>query len=204
MADKYKNFDALQRGEKRRTFRIRTRHRTPTAIVAPHGGGIEAGTAEIADRIAGSEFSFYAFEGLKASQNRTLHMTSAHFDESECCEMLKNSACVVCIHGEASLKKIVFLGGSDTLTGRRIRQALETAGFVVRTHTSRLLQGTDRRNICNRGTTGRGVQLELSKGLRRSFFAGLSRIGRRTTTENLARFVKALRSALVDDRAGGR
>src|SRR5437667_610635 len=111
MPDKYNNFDALRRGEKLRNFRIRTRHRTATAIVAPHGGGIESGTSEIADRVARGEFSFYAFEGLKASRNRSLHITSTHFDEPKCCEMLENSTCVVCIHGEASLKKVVFLGG---------------------------------------------------------------------------------------------
>jgi phage replication-related protein YjqB (UPF0714/DUF867 family) len=198
MADTYKTFDALKRGEKGRSFRIRSRRGTATAIIAPHGGGIEAGTSEIADRIAGDDLSFYAFEGRKGSANRKLHITSTHFDEPVCCELLTHSASVVCIHGEGSLQKIVFLGGSDIEAGHQIRRALEAAEFVVRTHRNRLLQGTDRRNVCNRGITGRGVQLELSKGLRRSFFAGLSQTGRRKTTKHFAEFVKAIRTALTD------
>lgn len=197
MADTYKTFDALKDGERRRSFGIRTRRGTATAIIAPHGGSIEAGTSEIADRIAGDVFSFYAFEGRKGSGNRRLHITSTNFDEPVCCEILARSESVVSIHGEGSPQKIVFLGGSDTQAGRHIRQALQAAGFVVRIHSNRLLQGTERRNVCNRGITGRGVQLELSKGLRRSFFAGLSRVGRRKTTKDFAKFVKAVRSALT-------
>jgi phage replication-related protein YjqB (UPF0714/DUF867 family) len=39
------------------------------AVVALHGGGIEPGSSEIANDIAGEESSFYAFEGLKAPDN---------------------------------------------------------------------------------------------------------------------------------------
>ena len=35
------------------------------AILAPHGGRIEAGTSEIAELIAGTEHSLFCFEGLK-------------------------------------------------------------------------------------------------------------------------------------------
>jgi len=33
--------------------------------MAPHGGGIEPGTIDIADAIARSEYTFYAFQGIK-------------------------------------------------------------------------------------------------------------------------------------------
>ncbi len=35
------------------------------AVMAPHGGGIEPGTSEIANRVAGDEHAYYSFEGLK-------------------------------------------------------------------------------------------------------------------------------------------
>ena len=57
MADKYRNFDQLSRNESSGIdFRILVRRaRTAFAIVAPHGGGIEPGTSEIADSIAALE-----------------------------------------------------------------------------------------------------------------------------------------------------
>jgi phage replication-related protein YjqB (UPF0714/DUF867 family) len=44
------------------------------AILAPHGGGIEPGTSELAEAVAGEGLSFYAFEGLKRSGNAVLHV----------------------------------------------------------------------------------------------------------------------------------
>jgi len=67
----------------------------------------------------------------------------------------------------------------------RLRDSLIARGFTVETHNSPALQGCDEPNICNRGKSGCGVQLELSNGLRRSFFESLSRSGRQTKTEHL-------------------
>jgi phage replication-related protein YjqB (UPF0714/DUF867 family) len=200
MADEYRDFDALRLNENPRSFRIRQRkHSNAPAIVAPHGGGIEAGTSEVADAVAGGDCSFYAFEGIKARRNGTLHITSTRFDEPQCRALLAKASSVIAIHGEASPTRKVFLGGRDMSARHRVREALEAHGFAVRTHGSPRLQGTEPRNLCNRGSSGRGVQLELSKGLRRSFFRSLSRTGRRTKTEQFWVFVNALRAALGDD-----
>jgi phage replication-related protein YjqB (UPF0714/DUF867 family) len=51
------------------------------AVIAPHGGGIEPGTSELATAIAGDDFSLYLFEGLKSAGNGELHITSTNFDE---------------------------------------------------------------------------------------------------------------------------
>src|SRR4029450_9211749 len=71
VAAKYSNFADLSRSEKPGIdFGIRLRQAGVTfAIVAPHGGGIEPGTSEIADAVAAEAFSFYAVEGLKTSTN---------------------------------------------------------------------------------------------------------------------------------------
>ena len=53
-------------------------------------------------------------------------------------------------------------GGLDRDLGQRIRTGLEGAEFVVRIHDNPNLQGVDKNNICNRGLSGQGAQLELS------------------------------------------
>jgi Poly-gamma-glutamate hydrolase len=82
------------------------RARPKFALVAPHGGGIEPGTSELADAIAGSDLSFYTFEGLKSSGNTDLHITSTRFDEPMCLTLLASSSVVVTLHGEHSTKTV--------------------------------------------------------------------------------------------------
>ena len=78
MSDKYPDFETLSQHEISGVdYRILVRRATTGfSIVAIHGGGIEPGTSELADAVAGLEFSFYAFEGLKGSGNADLHITS--------------------------------------------------------------------------------------------------------------------------------
>jgi len=45
-------------------------------VMAIHGGGIEPGTSELADAIAGSRHGYYSFRGLMPSDNRILHLTN--------------------------------------------------------------------------------------------------------------------------------
>jgi len=76
MADKYASFQELARSEPRGVYRVRSRPRRATiAVIAPHGGSIEPGTSEIALKIAGLDFSFYAFEGRRKQHNNCLHIT---------------------------------------------------------------------------------------------------------------------------------
>src|SRR5260370_42664995 len=181
MVDKYNNFAELLGNERENTgFQIRSRERCGTpAIIAPHGGGIEPGTSELAEAISDGDLSFYAFEGIKKGGNGVLHITSGRFDEPKAIALVNASPIVVALHGElVSPDQIVFLGGLDKELGMRIQVALEAAGFVVRTHDDPNLQGVDKSNICNRGRNGQGVQLELSQPLRQSFFRSFDRRGR--------------------------
>jgi hypothetical protein len=65
-----------------------------TTIIAPHGGGIEFGTSELCLAIAGYDpatlavvpgtgitYDYWMFEGLRASNNSQLHVTSTHCDD---------------------------------------------------------------------------------------------------------------------------
>ena len=104
MAGTYLNFEALaQRERPGIDYGIVVRRAEPAfAIVAPHGGGIEPGTSEIADAIARQRWSFYSFEGLKTKGNGILHITSTRFDEALCLLLLGVTNRVVTIHGEES------------------------------------------------------------------------------------------------------
>jgi phage replication-related protein YjqB (UPF0714/DUF867 family) len=199
MVDKYRNFAELVRNEKENSdFQIRWREcRGTAAIVAPHGGGIEPGTSELAEAIAGADLSFYAFEGIKKSGKGDLHITSCRFDEPRAAALVNASPRVIALHGELDSPDLtVFLGGLDIELGKLIQAALEAAGFVVRTHDDPNLQGVDKNNICNRGRSGRGVQLELSRPLRRSFFRSFNKSGRQHMTDQGERLVDAMRRAI--------
>ena len=200
MADKYPNFAALARNERSGIdYQVLVRRARPAfAIVAPHGGGIEPGTSEIADAIAGETLSFYTFEGLKSSGNADLHITSTRFDEPMCLTVLGHSAVVVTLHGEHSEDdgEGVFIGGLDTALGARIGTRLTRRGFDVREHEDPDLQGREPKNICNRGTSRAGVQLELSRAVRKTLFESLTRAGRKRPTARFEVFVSALSRVL--------
>jgi phage replication-related protein YjqB (UPF0714/DUF867 family) len=60
---------------------------------------------------------------------------------------------------------------------------------------SRLL-GMKPDNICNRSRSGRGVQLEISAGLRREFFKGAIEAKLNKSNRHFVNLVDALRTAL--------
>jgi len=198
MPDKYQRFAELAANETEgEHYRIRLRERAgAVAIIAPHGGGIEPGTSEIADAIAGEDLAFYAFEGIKTSGNGELHITSTRFDEPQGSALVAGSPKVIAIHGEDSPEETVFIGGRDADLLKHLRVILTEAGFRVKTHPNPDLQGEGLSNIRNRGASGCGIQLELSNGLRRTFFKSLGRDGRRTRTERFHRFVAVMQAAI--------
>ena len=50
----------------------------------------------------------------------------------------------------------------DESLGGQIGSALSEQGFDVRVHPNPNLQGHEKRNVCNRGTSGAGVIRQLS------------------------------------------
>jgi phage replication-related protein YjqB (UPF0714/DUF867 family) len=200
MADKYADFATLALNERSGIdYSVLARRAEPAfAIIAPHGGGIEPGTSEIADAIARERFSSYAFEGLKSSGNADLHITSTRFDEPMCLIILGHSGIIVALHGEDSDDdgEGVFVGGLDVTLGSQIGTALTEKGFDVREHPDPDLQGRDPKNLCNRGTSCAGVQLELSRAVRETLFESLTRAGREHPTSRFYVFVDAVRHVL--------
>jgi phage replication-related protein YjqB (UPF0714/DUF867 family) len=202
MSDKYAGFVALKAAQMAKDFAIHQREGTSgIAIIAPHGGGIEPGTLELADAIAEGDHGYYAFEGKKASGNyEDLHITSTNFDEPIGIRLVQNSQTAVAIHGCAGEDQVVYLGGRNSELQREIHDRLQEAGFEVGKHSNPSLQGLDSGSICNGGRDGSGVQLEIPEGLRSQMFNDLTRNGRSTRTPVFHRFVTAMRLALSKKR----
>lgn len=148
-------------------YRIRVELRDARVLImAPHGGKIEPATSEIAEAIAGMDYSFYSFEGLKADGNSVLHIESHLFDEPRALQAVEKADIVITVHGQIEQKEeFVMVGGLHDLLRSRVNEQLEAAGFKTRPPTEGLL-GTDRMNICNRGKLKQGIQLEISRKVR--------------------------------------
>lgn len=206
VTDKYRDFAHLASFEREdRDFRVCSTHGAwPVAVVAPHGGRIEPGTSEIAESLAAADFSLYLFEGLKPRGNRDLHITSSNFDEPRCLALLAACDRVLTVHGDDSDPPVVFVGGLDVPLRDGVAAALASAGFNVDRHANPRLQGRDPMNICNRGRSKAGVQLEISAGFRRKLFRSLSKKGRTQPTLTFLEFVGAVRAVLLSHAANNR
>jgi phage replication-related protein YjqB (UPF0714/DUF867 family) len=194
MPDIYRRFDELLEREGQAAFNISTRT-TPSgaAIIAPHGGKIEFLTSELTKAIAGNEFSFYSFEGNLKNDNKRLHITSENFDEPKANEIVQNAAVIVVLHGrkdkygrEAPDPETIWLGGLDRDLIQAITDALTSAGFKS-TSSQKYLKGEKPNNICNRGATHAGAQLEIPHSLRSTL---------RNDKGSFFAFVEAIRKAI--------
>jgi phage replication-related protein YjqB (UPF0714/DUF867 family) len=148
---------------------------------------IEAGTSQIAASIAGDDCHLFVFEGLKPwGENRAMHITSHRFDHPRCLELASRSTLVLSVHGCLG-ESCIHVGGLDEdLTGR-LAAELSAAGFRVEWPSMRY-PGRHPSNICNRGSSGKGAQLEITYDLRaagretaiaRAVRAALPKTGRR-------------------------
>lgn len=168
--DRYRSFADLAAGETLGTdYRIVAKDRNSAVVVlAPHGGGIEPTTSEIAAAIAGDAYSLYCFEGV--DQNRPhgdLHITSERFDEPRGRAIVAAATYAVAVHGRADAddSETTWLGGlDDDLVGLALAR-LASVGFNGLTGHHELA-GRATRNICNGTRSGMGLQLEIPRGLR--------------------------------------
>lgn len=136
------------------------------AIVAPHGGGIEPLTAELAYSIAGDDHNFYVLMGLKSNGNKVLHITSHRFDDERALALIAPCEKVITNHGLAGEAQTVQVGGRDAALRSRVHEVLQGAGFDREVVKEGAYGGIEPENICNRGSTRAGVQIENHAGLR--------------------------------------
>jgi phage replication-related protein YjqB (UPF0714/DUF867 family) len=165
--DKYSSFDELQNHEAPdKDYQLYICDAgSRVTIIAPHGGKIEPRTSDLAKRIARENYNCYCFEGLKEKNNAGLHITSHHFDEPNATRILSKSEVVVAIHACTGTAGRVHIGGLDKELANLIAGELEDRGIGVSNDHPRF-QGSNPDNICNRGATGIGVQLEVTRDLR--------------------------------------
>ena len=165
--DKYSCFDELQRHETLgRDYTLTVRDAgSRVTIIAPHGGKIEPRTSDLVRKIAGEIYNYYCFEGIKQKDNAALHITSHRFDEPGAIKLVSKSDVVVAVHACTGNAGRVHIGGLNKILGRLIAKELQNRGIGVSNDHPRF-QGSNPDNICNRGATGLGVQLEVTRDLR--------------------------------------
>lgn len=140
-------------------------------IIAIHGGKIEYGTTELAYSLSSyNDYNYYSYLGLKSEGNSKLHIASDKFDEPTALEMVSQSKTSLSIHGCSGSEEFTYVGGLDSDLGNKIKESLTKYGFTV-SEAPKNLAGKSTKNIVNKNMNGRGVQLEISKGLRTQFLS---------------------------------
>ncbi|RMH71731.1 MAG: replication protein [Gemmatimonadetes bacterium] len=192
----YGSYHLLKQHERQGTdYQIEVLRQLPDVVIlAPHGGGIEPGTTELAFAIAGSDYTCYSFSGIKLEGNSNLHLTSTTFDEPVALNLVHHSRRTITLHGLSSQSDTIYVGGRDRYTRHRLENSLQAYGFQVDEHPA--YAGTNLNNICNRNQNRAGVQIELPNGIRQKMFASLDREGRTLPTPLFYTFVTAVRQAI--------
>ncbi len=210
MPDLFANWAALAAAEVLGVdYRLPYRYNSSkTVCIAIHGGAIEPGTTEVASSVAARcRHNFYSLEGIKASGNSDLHITSTNYDEPIGTALVKSMDYCFSMHGMADQTAGVaetYVGGLDTVSRDAVISALQGAGFTASVGNNEL-NGTDPANITNKTTRAMGIQLEMSNTQRQQFFTSndLSRSNRETgvRTETFYKYVRAVAS--VANNLGG-
>ncbi len=195
-----------------------------TAIIAPHGGGIEFGTSELCLAIAGYQpatlavtpgtgvtYDYWMFEGLRASNNRQLHVTSTHCDDGVAVSLCAGALNVLALHGcstsQAGLPdeaEVVLVGGRNAILKQLLLDEFAAAGLgAIDAVDLDALNGDEPTNITNRTLLAMGGQVEITGPLRLAMFTENTRLQRKnTTTEVFWAFAAACRNALARLEAG--
>jgi phage replication-related protein YjqB (UPF0714/DUF867 family) len=96
-----------------------------------------------------------------------LHLASHWFDEPRAIDLVSSCDTVIAVHGYAAPGPDVLLGGLNERLKEEVAQALAGIGISCVTD-GHCFPGKHPRNICNRGRSGKGLQLELSERLRKA------------------------------------
>lgn len=141
-------------------------------LTSIHGGSIEVGTTELVEAINElGNYNIFSFKGIKSSNNSSLHVTSTHYDAPQLTELIKETDYAISIHGAKGTEKICYMGGNDIALRNAIWSYLEKEGFNVQL-ADESIRGEKDNNITNRTRKSKGVQMELTTELRKSFFKG--------------------------------
>ncbi len=195
-----------------------------TTIIAPHGGGIEFGTSELCLAIAGYHpatlavtpgtgvtYDYWMFEGLRASDNSELHVTSTHCDDGVAVSLCAGALNALALHGCTTSRAglpddtaAVLVGGRNATLKQHLLDEFASAGLgAIDAAGIDQLNGDEPANIVNRTLLGMGGHLELTGPLRSAMFGDNTRPQRKhTTTQVFWDFAAACRNALARVEAG--
>lgn len=208
MADKYQSMSQLYANEPQKHYQVshRKHPNSPVLILSPHGGGIEALTSDLAREVAGDDFSLFDFAGRMSAGNfKNLHVTSRHYDCMLAKRLSTAASFSLSFHGcrGKDEEKITFLGGGDSVGREIVQRHLEQAGFNVEDAPPHL-SGLGEDNIVNQNKRGKGIQLELTTSLRKSFISHsiLKGLLNRSSAKNFSplfyKYCAAIKSALFE------
>jgi phage replication-related protein YjqB (UPF0714/DUF867 family) len=186
---------------------------TQKIVMAIHGGGIEAGTSEIALVTAGFHpatlaptddgrglHDFWLFESLLGKGNGRLHVTASNYNEPIATELVRNARRCISLHGcrDDQAKGKIQVGGRDEEFRKIVLEESQAAGIAAEKAENGLLDGMDPKNIANKTKNDRGcAQLEMGTSFRAGLFGVNTRPQRKNTTNDaFRRLVKALRKAM--------
>ncbi|MFC0137937.1 hypothetical protein CD127_06945 [Staphylococcus petrasii] len=150
----------------------RSNRNSNALIIAPHGGNIEKGTTELAKSIANKgNYDYYAFNAIRDYKNNELHVTSTNYDDKDLINSNYNRDVSIAIHGmsDAQYYNTVLVGGRNFRLMDLISQELKGLNYIVKEPTG-YLAGRDKRNVVNFNKNGMGIQLEITRDIRKSFF----------------------------------
>lgn len=194
--DLYNNFNDLMSSEIRDLdFRITYNDFNKSlGVFAIHGGKIEPGTSELAKLISNGTMNEYFFEGIKESNNFSLHITSTNFDEPNALRIASKSVNCLSIHGYiGNGTDAICIGGGNIELANKFSK-------ILKLNTSNIdiiypcvdYPGASPSNIVNK-CQNQGIQLEFSQSIREKLLAtpqlliNLSRILRATYYESLTK-----------------
>ena len=176
MTDRYQNFNELSENENAFFIEQNLVPNSTWLIAAPHGGNIESGTTVIAWAISHAcSSSYYSFIGKKEPDGGDLHLTSHHFDEPIALQLAASHPRLLCVHGilaENGEGAWLIPGGAYRQAQELLKQNLNgIVNLREETPLGKKYPGVHPKNICNRGSRGEGLQIELSSELRKQLLS---------------------------------
>ncbi len=165
----------------------------PVLVLAIHGGYIEPFTSQLAEAIAGDEFSLYDFRGLREAIRHELHIVSARFSDPQLTRLIAAGSVAVSVHGKKGDDISVGVGGLNLALRQRVEVRLQSSRFDVQ-DPGPGLRGVNPENVVNRPKHC-GVQLEISNGLRIALARSMLRQPRK---DLFISFVDAIRVAVFE------
>jgi phage replication-related protein YjqB (UPF0714/DUF867 family) len=176
MPDRYLSFKELRQNENAFVVEQTPVPNSTWLIAAPHGGNIESGTTEIALTISHAcSSSYYSFIGKKEPDGGDLHLTSHRFDEPIALQLAASHRRLLCVHGilaENGEGAWLIPGGAYRQAHELLKQNLNgIVNLREETPLGKKYSGVHPKNICNRGSSGEGLQIELSSELRKQLLS---------------------------------